>query len=50
MITRVVPHSGIDVDARGENNHSKRWIFGYKLHITSSTGSLMTIISRLYPS
>ena len=42
MITRVVPHSGIDVDARWGFSHSKRWIFGYKLHIiTSSTGSLI---------
>ena len=52
MITRVVPHSGIDVDARWGFSHSKRWIFGYKLHIiTSSTGSLIsTIISRFYPT
>lgn len=44
MITRVVPHSGIDVDARWGFSHSKRWIFGYKLHIiTSSTGSLIIV-------
>jgi Transposase DDE domain len=45
MITRVVPHSGIDVDARWGFSHSKRWIFGYKLHITSSTGSLIVPLS-----
>ena len=26
-------------------SHSKRWIFGYKLHITSSTGSLIVPLS-----
>jgi hypothetical protein len=46
MITRVVPHSGIDVDARWGFSHSKRWIFGYKLHIiTASTGSLIVPLS-----
>ena len=46
MITRVVPHSGIDVDARWGFSHSKHWIFGYKLHIiTSSTGSLIGPLS-----
>ena len=51
MIKGVVPHSGIDIDARWGFSHTKRWIFGYKLHITSSTGSLIyTVISRFYPS
>ena len=35
----VVPRSGIDTDARWGFSHAKRWIFGYKLHIVSSTGS-----------
>lgn len=35
----VVPHSGIDTDARWGFSHTKRWIFGYKLHMVSSTGS-----------
>jgi hypothetical protein len=35
----VVPCSGIDTDARWGFSHSKGWIFGYKLHMISSTGS-----------
>jgi hypothetical protein len=35
----IVPHSGIDTDARWGFSHTKGWIFGYKLHMTSSTGS-----------
>jgi hypothetical protein len=42
---RVVPHSGIDTDARWGFSHTKGWIFGYKLHITSSTGSLIVPLS-----
>jgi DDE family transposase len=45
MITRVVPRSGIDTDARWGFSHTKGWIFGYKLHITSSTGSLIVPLS-----
>jgi len=45
MIKGVVPHSGIDTDARWGFSHSKGWIFGYKLHITSSTGSLIIPLS-----
>jgi hypothetical protein len=35
----IVPHSGIDTDARWGFSHTKGWIFGYKLHMISSTGS-----------
>src|SRR5215216_4504516 len=35
----VVLRSGIDTDARWGFSHSKGWIFGYKLHLISSTGS-----------
>jgi Transposase DDE domain len=35
----IVPRSGIDTDARWEFSHTKGWIFGYKLHLISSTGS-----------
>jgi Transposase DDE domain len=35
----IVPRSGIDTDARGGFSHTKGWIFGYKLHLISSTGS-----------
>ena len=41
----VVPRSGIDIDARWGFSHTKGWIFGYKLHITSSTGSLIVPLS-----
>jgi hypothetical protein len=41
MIKGVIPRSGIDTDARRGFNHTKQWIFGYKLRITSSTGSLI---------
>ena len=33
----VVPRSGIDTDARWGFSHTKGWIFGYKLHLISST-------------
>ena len=45
MIKGVVPRSGIDTDARWGFSHSKGWIFGYKLHITSSSGSLIVPLS-----
>ncbi len=37
----VVPRSGIDTDARWGYSHTKGWIFGYKLHLTSTTGNLV---------
>lgn len=45
MIEGVVPRSGIDTDARWGFSHTKGWIFGYKLHITSSTGFLIVPLS-----
>ena len=39
MNKRVVPRSGIDTDARWGFSHTKGWLFGYKLHLISSTGS-----------
>ena len=35
----IVPRSGIDTGARWGFSHTKGWIFGYKLHLISSTGS-----------
>jgi hypothetical protein len=35
----IVPRSGIDTGARWGLSHTKGWIFGYKLHLISSTGS-----------
>lgn len=37
----IVPCSGIDTDARWGFSHTKGWIFGYKLHMISSTGSII---------
>jgi len=42
MKKKVVPCSGIDTDARWGFSHTKGWIFGYKLHLISSTiGSII---------
>jgi hypothetical protein len=45
MIKGVVLRSGIDIDARWGFSHTKGWIFGYKLHIITSTGSLIVPLS-----
>ena len=37
----VVPRSCIDTDARWGYSHTRGWIFGYKLHLTSTTGYLI---------
>jgi hypothetical protein len=37
----IVPRSGIDTDARWGFSYTKGWIFGYKLHMISSTGSII---------
>ena len=36
-----MPCPGIDTDARWGYSHTKGWIFGYKLHLTSTTGDLI---------
>ena len=41
MKKKVVPRSGIDTDARWGFSQTKGWIFGYKLHLISSTGSIV---------
>ncbi len=41
----IVPRSGIDTDARWGFSHTKGWIFGYKLHMVSSTGSVVVPLS-----
>ena len=49
MKKKVVPRSGIDTDARWGFSHTKSWVFGYKLHMVASTGSITgTTLSRLY--
>ncbi len=45
IIKGVVSRSGIDTDVRWGFSHTKHWIFGYKLHITASTGSLIIPLS-----
>ena len=37
MKNEIVPCSGIDTDARWGRSRTKGWIFGYKLHMISST-------------
>ncbi len=37
----VVSRPGIDTDARWGYSHTKGWVFGYKLHLTSTTGDLV---------
>ena len=37
----VVPCSDIDTDARWGYSHTKKWIFGYKLHLTCTTGEII---------
>ncbi len=36
-----VPCPGIDTDARWGYSRTKGWIFGYKLHLTSTTGEII---------
>ena len=43
----VVPRSGIDTDARWGYSHTKGWIFGYKLHLTSTTAAAGDLIVPL---
>jgi len=45
MQKNVVPYSGIDTDARWGKSRTKGWVFGYKLHLVSSTGSLIVPLS-----
>jgi Transposase DDE domain len=40
----IVPCSGIDTYARWGYSHTKEWIFGYKLHMVSSTDPSSTIV------
>ena len=47
MENGIVPRSGIDTDARWGFSHTKGWIFGYKLHMISSTGLTTTTIIPL---
>ena len=38
----IVPcPTGIDTDARWGYSHTKGWVFGYKLHLTCTTGEIV---------
>ncbi len=39
----IVPRSGIDTDAKWGYSRTKGWIFGYKLHLTCTTGDCMDL-------
>ncbi len=41
MANGVVSRSGIDTDAMWGFSDTKGWIFGYKLHLVASTGSII---------
>ena len=45
MNNGIVPRSGIDTDARWGFSYTKGWLFGYKLHLISSTGFCYRTIS-----
>ena len=40
-----LPISGIDTDAKWGYSKSKGWIFGYKIHMSCSTGKLIVPLS-----
>ena len=41
MLIGIVPHSDIDTDAMWGYSHTKEWVFGYKLHLTSTAGEFV---------
>ncbi len=45
IMQNTIPRPGIDTDARWGFTRTKGWIFGYKLHLVSSTGSLVVPLS-----
>ena len=45
MTQNRLPISGIDTDAKWGYSKSKGWIFGYKLHMSCSTGKLIVPLS-----
>ena len=40
----IVPRPGIDTNARWGFSHTRGWIFGYKLHMISSTDSTSVVV------
>ena len=45
MEKNEIPRSGIDTDGHWGLSRTKGWVFGYKLHIICSTGSLIVPLS-----
>jgi hypothetical protein len=43
MEKEVVPCPGIEIDARWGYSHTKGWVFGYKLHLTSTTTGVLVV-------
>ena len=41
MEKEIVPCPGIDTDAKWGYSHTKGWVFGYKLHLTCTTGDIV---------
>jgi hypothetical protein len=41
MEKEIVPCPGIDTDAKWGYSHTKGWVFGYKLHLTCTTGEIV---------
>jgi hypothetical protein len=48
MKKNTLPISGIDTDARWGFSRTRGWVFGYKLHISCSTGQLIVPLSADY--
>ena len=45
IMQNTMPRSGIDTDARWGFTRTKGWMFGYKLHMSCSTGKLVVPLS-----
>ena len=45
MKKNEVTRSGIDTDAKRGYGRTKGWVFGYKMHLACSTGSLIVLLS-----
>ena len=39
----IVPRSGIDIDTRWGYSRTKGWVFGYKLHLASTTAGALVV-------
>jgi hypothetical protein len=50
MIQGTIPRSGIDIDARWGFPSTKGWLYGYKLHICCTTGSIVVPLAAAVTS